>query len=64
MATLFKYVAQFLLLPLIKEAIAHLIKYFKLKRERKELEGANKAKAKKYENSKPGDAHDDFRRLP
>lgn len=64
-ATVFKYIAQFLLIPLIKEGVAAWSEYRKTKREEKKLKEENKAKGEAYEKSdNANDARDKFNRLP
>jgi hypothetical protein len=64
MQVFFKYLAQFLLLPLLKDLIAQMIKHFKDKAELKRLKEENKKKGEAYENAPSETAHNDFARLP
>jgi hypothetical protein len=62
--TLFKWVAQFLLLPLIKDGAIVLRREWIRRKELKRLKEENAKKGDAYENSSPEDAHDEFSRLP
>ncbi len=65
MQTIFKYVAQFLLIPLFKELFEVVMNHLKEKRELKRLEEENKKKGEAYENSGDTDsARDTFSQLP
>lgn len=64
MATVFKYIAQFLLLPLIKELIDSYLKARQAKNEEKKLKEENAKKGKAYEESSSDNAHGEFERLP
>jgi hypothetical protein len=63
-AAILRWVAQFLLLPLLKDLIVHLRDEWKKRQERKRLEAENKKKGEAYEQSSPDSAHDDFSKLP
>lgn len=64
MATVFKYLAQFLLIPLIKEFVNYIVRYFKERAELKRIEQENKKKQERYEQASVDSAHDEFGRLP
>lgn len=59
-----KWIAQFLLLPLLKDLGVWIADQLKKRAERKKLETENKKKGDAYENANPDTAHDDFSKLP
>jgi hypothetical protein len=64
MQVILKWIAQFLLLPLLKDLGVWIADQVKKRAERKKLEAENKKKQEAYENSSSDTAHDDFERLP
>lgn len=64
MQVFLKYIAQFLLLPLLKDLIAQGFKYLKERQELKRLKKENSKKGEAYENADSSTAHDEFERLP
>lgn len=64
MQVILKWVAQFLLIPLIKEAVAWVVDYYKTKRENKKIDEEHKKKGEAYENAPVETADDEFSRLP
>lgn len=65
MQVILKWIAQFLLIPLIKEGVAWLMDYLKTKRENKKLKEENQKKGEAYEQaSDANSARDQFSKLP
>lgn len=64
MQVILKWVAQLILLPLIKEAVLYLVYKVKTYREDKKLEKANKDLVDAFNKAPAASAHDDFKRLP
>jgi hypothetical protein len=64
MQTLFKWIAQFLLIPLIKEFVIWANDQYKKHQEKKQLEKENSKKGNAYDVSSPDRADEDFRNLP
>jgi hypothetical protein len=65
MQVVLKWIAQVLLLPLIKELAAWVIDYYRTKRENRRLKEENKKKGEAYENaSNSSDARGTFNKLP
>lgn len=64
MQVILKWIAQFLLLPLLKELGVWIVEQVKKAREFKKLKEQNKKISEAYEKSSPDTAHDDFNKLP
>lgn len=64
MQVILKWIAQFLLLPLLKELGVWIVEQAKKTRDYKKLKQENKEKQETYENSSADAAHDDFNKLP
>lgn len=64
MQVVLKWLAQFLLIPLLKEAAEWVVYKYKKSKERKKLEKENEIKQANYESSNSNSASDHFERLP
>lgn len=64
MQTIFKYIAQFLLIPLLKEFGLYVVQKYKDHVEMKRLKKENKIKGENYEKAPADTAADEFSRLP
>lgn len=64
MQTLFKYVAQFLLIPLLKEFAKYLADKYKARKEAQKLKEENSKKGEAYEKAPAATADDEFSKLP
>lgn len=59
-----QWIAQFLLIPLIKEVATHIKEYIQRKLEQKKRHKENKEKVENYENNTDSSSADDFNKLP
>ena len=59
-----KYLAQFLLIPLIKQLVDWLGDEYKKSRDAKRLKEEANQQGAKYEQASAEEAHDEFRKLP
>jgi hypothetical protein len=64
MQVIFKWIAQFLLIPLIQEWVKNAMKSYKDSVELKRIKAENKLKGEAYEKAPIETAHDEFSRLP
>lgn len=64
MQVIFKWIAQALLLPLLRELGQYLADKYKKYIETKRLKEENKQKGKAYESAPASTANDDFSQLP
>ena len=63
-STISKWIAQFLLIPLIKEIFQYVKDYLTKRAEQKKRHEKNKQKVEQYENSSQTSSSDDFSQLP
>jgi hypothetical protein len=64
MQVVLKWIAQFLLLPLLKDLGLWIVEQVKKAREYKKVKEDATKKGESYENSSPDNAHDEFNKLP
>lgn len=59
-----QWIAQFLLVPLLKDVAIWLKQHFQRKLEQRKRHAENKKKVENYEHSSSSDSSDDFTKLP